>query len=136
MRIPKSVRISALIFLPVAVLWIWYMVAADYGYGAVSGTYVLRHDGEQSTLILKKDRSFQQVLSRQGKTESAQGRWRRVGEGGVVFSREFLKLTGQEVRADGEADGEVKKQCLGLFPSINFDPTPGGPTFHKRLFPW
>jgi hypothetical protein len=135
MRIPKSVRISGLIIILIAVLWTWYMVAADYGYGAVSGTYVLRHDGEQSTLILKKDRSFQQVLNRQGKTERVQGRWRRVGEGGVVFSKEFLKLTGQEVRADGQADGKVRKQCLGLFLSINFEPDPGGPMFHKRFFP-
>lgn len=75
-------------------LGIWYCVAADYSYGAVSGTYPLSLNGEVSTLILNKDRSFQQELSRDGKVERTQGSWRRLGEGGVVFSKEFLKVSG------------------------------------------
>jgi hypothetical protein len=113
--------------------WVSYSVVADYSYGAVSGTYTLTLNGETSTLILNKDRSFQQELSRNGKVERTQGSWRRLGEGGVVFSKEFLKVSGQEVRPDGQADGEVKKR-FGLFLSIDLNPDPGGPVFHKQSF--
>jgi hypothetical protein len=125
--------VGAVLVLVVGAFVGWYCVAADYSYGAVSGTYTLSLTGETSTLILNKDRSFQQELSRDGKVERTQGSWRRLGEGGVVFSKEFLKVSGQEVRPDGQADGEVRKR-LGLFLSIAFNPDPGGPVFRKKLF--
>jgi hypothetical protein len=130
---PKMKLVGAVLVLVVGAFVGWYCVAADYSYGAVSGTYTLSLTGETSTLILNKDRSFQQELSRDGKVERTQGSWRRLGEGGVVFSKEFLKVSGQEVRPDGQADGEVRKR-LGLFLSIAFNPDPGGPVFRKKLF--
>ena len=111
----------------------WYSIAANYDYGVVSGAYSFRHGNDESTLILRRDRSFQQELKHNGKVEQSQGTWRRIGEGGVVFSKEFLKLSGQVTRSDGEADGEVRKS-LGLFISIAFTPDPGGPVFRKKLF--
>ena len=133
MKSTASARVAGGLLLMIGVFWVWYCVAADYSYGAVSGTYTLRLNGETSTLILDKDRTFQQELSRDGKVERAQGNWRRLGEGGVVFSKELLKVSGQEVRPDGQADGEVRKR-LGLFLSIAFNPDPGGPVFRKKLF--
>jgi hypothetical protein len=133
MKLTAFVRVAAGLFLFILVSWVWYCVAADYSYGAVSGTYTLTLNGEVSTLILNKDRSFQQELSRDGKVERTQGSWRRLGESGVVFSKEFLKVSGQEVRPDGEADGKVRKK-IGLFPSITLNPDPGGPVFRKKLF--
>lgn len=127
-------RVALAILLSIVVFVAWYSVAADYGYAAVSGTYVLHHDQEISTLVLKPDRTFEQEVRRGGKVERAQGNWRRIGEGGIVFSKEFLKLTGQEVRTDGQADGEVKKRCLGLRMSIKLNPDQGGPIFRKKLF--
>lgn len=50
-----------------------------------------------------------------------------------MFSKEFLKVSGQEVRPDGQVDGEVRKR-LGLFLSIALNPDPGGPVFRKKLF--
>lgn len=126
-------RVALGILLSIILFWVWYSVAADYGYQAVSGTYILQRGDETSTLVLRPDHSFQQELSRPGQVERAQGSWRRIGEGGIVFSKEFLKVTGQEVRPDGQADGEVRKRCLGLLLSINLDPGPNGPTFHKKL---
>lgn len=133
MKLTASSRVAAGLLLLILVSWVWYCVAADYSYGAVSGTYTLSLNGETSTLILSKDRGFQQELSRNGKVERTQGSWRRLGEGGVVFSKEFLKVSGQEVRPDGQADGEIRKR-LGLFPSIALNPDPGGPVFRKKLF--
>jgi hypothetical protein len=54
------------------------------------------------------------------------------GEGGVVFSTDFLIVGGQETRPDGQVGGDFKKR-FGLIPSIAFRPNPGGPVFHKEL---
>ena len=133
-KMQVSIRwISGILFL-ISALVFWYIIAADYGYGAVSGEYIFRGNGEISILVLNHDRTFLQEVSRAGKIERAQGNWRRIGEGGVVFSREFLKLAGQEVRPDGQADGEIRKRFLGLFFSIRFEPDFGGPTFNKRMW--
>ena|SRR6202035_1176614 len=133
MKANASVRVTGGILLLILVFWVWYSVAADYGYSAVSGTYTFRLNGEASTLVLRKDHTFQQELTHQGRVERAQGNWRRIGEGGVVFSKEFLRVSGQEVRPDGEADGEVQKRFLGLFLSIRFNPEPNGPSFYRKV---
>jgi hypothetical protein len=109
------------------------MVAADYGYGAVSGTYTLRSEGESSTLVLQRDRSFQQELSHGGKNVRSQGTWRCFGEGGIAFSTEFLKLPGQEISNDGEVYGTVEKSFLGLRLWIAFEPDKGGPRLYRKM---
>jgi hypothetical protein len=134
MKISTSVRIGCGIFLFLAFFWCWYMLAADYGYRAMSGTYTFRGNGESSTLVLRQDQSFQQDLDRGGKVEHAQGNWRRIGEGGVVFSKEFLRVKGQEIREDGQADGTIEKRFAGFFPSIRFAPQFNGPRFDRGLF--
>lgn len=121
-----GIAVLALLF------WAWYMTAADYGYKAVSGKYTFTGNGEVSTLILTPDRSFRQELSRSGTVEHAQGSWRRIGEGGIVFSKEFLGVVGQTSRPDGQVDGQVVKRYLELVPSISFEPKPGGPVFYKK----
>jgi hypothetical protein len=134
MSVPKYARTAGWLLLAIIIFWAWYMVAADYGYKAVSGTYTLRNNGETSILVLRRDRSFQQELVHAGKTERAQGTWRRFGEGGIAFSRGFLRADGQEAGSDVEVYGRVEKKALGLLPSIVFDPEPGGPIFQKDLF--
>lgn len=134
MKIPAFVRVGCGVVLILAFLWCWYMIAADYSYRAVSGTYLFHTDGESSTLTLRRDQSFVQDLTRNGNVEHAQGTWRRVGEGGVVLSKEFLKVTGQNVRSDGQADGQIEKRFAGFFPSIRFEPQFSGPKFNRRLF--
>jgi len=133
MKVPKSVRIAGGVFLFLAAFWIWYMVAADYSYSAVSGTYTYRLNGETTTLVLRKDHSFQEELIHQGKISHAQGSWHRPGEGGIGFSTAFLKVPGEEFDADGNAHGYIHKS-FGLFFSITLAPDPGGPRFHKKLF--
>jgi len=129
----KSVWVSCGVILLVVFLWAWYSIAADYGYKAVSGVYVLRVNGETSILVLKPDQTFQQELLRSGKTQHAEGSWRLFGEGHVAFSREFINIPGEELSLDGAAYAQVKKS-FGIFLSIALDPNPGGPTYHKKLF--
>lgn len=117
----------------VLIFWTLYSVAADYSYGAVSGVYTTAHEGELSILILKPDQSFQQELTHLGKVEHAQGNWRRIGRGFVVFSKEFLKLSGQETARDGESYGVVEKR-FGLVRYIVLNPNADGPKFRRTFF--
>lgn len=127
------IRAGVIVVVPIVILWVWYSVAANYSYSAVSGTYCLTLPRETSTLVLQQNQTFQQERILDGKSELTEGSWRRIGQSGVVFSKEFLKLSGQELRADGQADGEVKKH-LGLFLSIRLNPDSGGPILQKSFF--
>jgi hypothetical protein len=89
----------------------------DYGDHVVIGTYTTTKNAQPCTLILRADHSFHQERTRNGKTETADGEWRRIGEGGLAFSKQFLVMSGQEAGADGTSYGEIRK-ALGLFPSI------------------
>jgi hypothetical protein len=111
----------------------WYSVADNYGDGAISGIYALRSNVDASTVVLRPDHSFQQELNHSGEVKHAEGRWHRSGESGIEFSKEFLKVSGQELGPQGEAFGHVKRK-FGLFLSIALNPEPGGPTFQKKLF--
>ena len=112
---------------------VWYSVAANYDYGFLAGTYVSENNGETCILHLYTDRTFVQELSHSGATQKAQGNWYRYGEAHVSFSKEFLKLSGEEMRTDGLAHGQFDK-TLGLFPTLVLAPLPNGPHFHKKLF--
>jgi len=128
------VQLACWAVLIVLLFWVWYVWAADYGYTALSGTYTFSRSGQQSTLVLFSSRVFHQELSHSGTVERAEGTWRRIGEGGVVFSKEFLKVAGQRVRQDGQADGQVIKSVGGLFVSIVFEGNNGDLAFHKKVF--
>jgi hypothetical protein len=133
MMTKSLIRLFAGIVLLIVMFWSWYWLAADYRYGAVSGVYTFAREGESSTLILKPDRSFQEELTFLGKVEHAQGSWWRFGEGGVVFSKQFLKLSGQETASDGESHGVVEKS-FGLVADIVFGPNASGPKFRRTFF--
>lgn len=112
---------------------IWYSIAANYDYGALSGTYEFRGGGETCTLRLNSDRTFQQVVFHSGVTRKSQGQWLRYGEAHVSFSSEFLTLPGEELNQEHEAHGQFEK-TIGLFPKLVLAPIPDGPKFHRLLF--
>jgi hypothetical protein len=119
------------ILLVFVLFWLWYSVAANYDYGALSGTYTFNRDSEKCILYLRPNQTFSEELNRGGVTQKAQGRWRRFGEAHMSFSNEFIKVSGQELDYAGEVYGQFDK-TLGLFPSLTL--VPGGPTFHKKWF--
>jgi hypothetical protein len=106
-------------------------VAADYDYSALAGTYIFRGKSETCTLRLNADRTFTQELSRGREIQKSQGQWNRYGESHVSFSNEFLKVSGEEMNADGQAHGQFEK-LLGIFPTLVLAPIPDGPKFRKR----
>jgi hypothetical protein len=95
---------------------LWFAIASDFSDSVFCGTYMLHQDNETSTLTLKPDHTYQQEVSSSGRIQHASGTWRKIGEGGVAFSKEFVVLTAQELGADGTSYGEIHK-TLGLFAS-------------------
>jgi hypothetical protein len=128
----KRTSAVAAVLLLIALFVCWYVIAANYDYGALAGTYLLNGDVEKCTLDLRSDRTFTEELVRAGSVQKAQGTWHRYGESHVSFSREFLTVSGQEVNADGEAHGEFSK-TLGVLPRLTLAPLPDGPKFRKKL---
>jgi hypothetical protein len=130
---------------PLVLFCVWFNIASDYDPPRLAGTYTF-HDANLSTVLkLKADETFTQTLTTKGQTKSAQGTWRRIGEGGVVFSGEFLRLPGQRSYADSpgsieasnphpEFGGEFHK-ILTIYPEVWLDGVPAGVALHRKLFP-
>ena len=117
----RSAARAGLVCLLLIVLAVgWFTVASDYGDSVAVGTYHLRQSGESSNLILKADHTFQQDVIHNGATQRCEGEWRRIGEGGLAFSKQFLPVVGQELGAYGTPYGQIQK-TFGLFPSITLD---------------
>jgi hypothetical protein len=112
----KAARVGSVFTLLIFCFVLLY-IASDFSDGVVSGRYHLAQNGETSILVLKPNHSFEQELSHSGKTEHAEGSWRRLGEGGIAFSKEFLIVSGQEPGADGTTYGEIHKP-FGFLVSI------------------
>jgi len=135
MRLSTPLWAIGSIVLAIAAFSAWYMVAADYGYGMVAGTYVYRGRDESSTLLLRKDRSFVQERVLAGSVEYRKGTWRRVGEGGIVLSKEFLEIRNTRPRPEGEAYGEIRKSFLELIPYLVLGTDrDNGRTFRRQFF--
>ncbi len=106
--------LSGCLFVLVVCFVGWYSVASDYGDDVASGIYHFAENGETSTLVLNRDHSFQQELSKHGEVKRAIGIWRRIGQGGIAFSKEFLLVSGQEPGADQTTYADMHK-VVGFF---------------------
>lgn len=131
MRAARRAGIALLLLIVLALGW--YVVAANYDYSALAGTYSRDMAGERCVLQLRPDETFTQMVVRGGQTRTVQGRWRRYGMAHVSFSSEFIPLTGEDLNPLGEAHGQFDKM-LGLFPSLTLAPLPGGPSLRRSFF--
>ena len=135
MAVKRFSRAGLLLLIAILLFWLWYWRAADYTSNALAGTYTYAGNGETSTLVLKRDQTFQQQLNRDGASEHAQGSWRRYGESGVAFSKEFLPVSTVKAEPDGYTRGEVRRVFLELVPVIVLGPDRvNGPRFHGSFF--
>ncbi len=133
MAVGKRTTIAAVVTVVLTFLLGWYVVAANYGYSSLAGTYVYDQNGEKCTLRLQPDGSFSEELVQKGNSQKAKGTWHRYGEAHVSFSNGFLKISGQELNQNGEAHGQFDK-TLGFFPSLTLAPTDRGPRLKRKLF--
>jgi hypothetical protein len=128
-----ALKIGGGAFLLLAAFCIWYSIASNYGYDALSGTYIYRRDGESYTLHLYADQAFVEEINRAGSIQKVGGRWRRYGEAHVSFTKEFLPHPKEELNESGEAHGQFEK-TLGIIPKLVVAPLPNGPTLHRERF--
>jgi len=122
----------------------WYVVAADYDYSALSGTYTFGGQGVISAVTLNPDRTFSQERTEAGHVMHTTGTWRRIGEGGVAFSADFLRLPGQQSYGDkfgydpksttNDDFGGSFRKILTVYPELLLDGVPDNLVLHKKLF--
>jgi hypothetical protein len=89
----------------------------NYGDSVAVGKYNYEESGESSTLVLNPDHTFRQTRRFGSDERHTEGVWRRPGEGGISFSKEFLVVAGDEPEPDGTTFGDIHK-TLGLFVTI------------------
>jgi hypothetical protein len=103
--------------LAIACLILWGDAAMNYGDDVAVGSYRFERAKEISTLILNPDHTFRQTRSIGSDEQHSEGTWRRIGEGGISFSKEFLVVSGDEPEPDGTTFSDMQK-AFGLFPSL------------------
>jgi len=118
----------------IAVFWFGYIWIADYGDGVASGTYEALADGQETTLVLRPDHTFHQTRVSSGVPVHGDGTWRRIGEGGLVFSGAVLALPHQRLMPNGDAYATLNKTAGIWPPFISLDSTTTAPIYRKSLF--
>lgn len=113
----RPIRIIIASILTVTALIFWCVAAIDYGDTVAAGAYSFDSNGVGCSLVLKADHTFVEEFGRPGVTARATGTWRRVGEGGIWFSHDFLPLPGQEAEPDGTSFADIHK-TLGVLVTL------------------
>jgi hypothetical protein len=144
MALNRPARAAGLTIGVIALFCLWFNIASDYDPPRLTGTYTFHSANVSSVLRLKADETFTQTLTAGGQTEQAQGTWRRMGEGGVVFSGDFLRLPGQLSYADSPGSDEASWQhpefsghfekILTVYPRLSLDGGDKEVVLHRRLF--
>jgi hypothetical protein len=113
----RSVWVPVGLLISIAGFVIWVVAAMDYGDSVAAGKYRLERNGESSTIVLNPDHTFRQTRRLGNNEQHSEGTWRRIGEGGIAFSKEFLVVSGGEPAPDGTTYCDMHK-TLGLFVSL------------------
>jgi hypothetical protein len=113
----RSVWVPVGLLLFIVCFFTWLVAAMDYGDSVAVGKYSYERSGESSTLVLNPDHTFRQTRRFGSNEQHSEGTWRRVGQGGISFSKEFLVVAGDEPEPDGTTFSDMKK-ILGVFVTI------------------
>jgi hypothetical protein len=111
----------------------WYGKVASVAGETVSGAYAGDEKGVPATLTLKPDHTFEQTVTHSAIAKHAQGTWNLSPTGDIVFSKSFIKSTGESVGED-ETVSTVGGFGADIQIEIAVIPKLGVPTFRKRLF--
>jgi hypothetical protein len=132
------------ILLAFVLFCVWFNIASDYDPPRLAGTYTFHSANLSSIFVLKADQTFTQKLTTDGQTKYAQGTWHREGEGGVVFSGDFLRLPGQRSYADSPGSEEASwphpefnghfEKILTMYPKLSLDGGSNEIVLHRKLF--
>ena len=113
---------------------LWYGRVDPSPSNTVSGTYAGDEPGVSATLTLKPDHTFEQAIHTPSITNQAKGTWSVGQNGDIIFSKGFLKASGEALSSNETASAwDPKGSNLQI--QIAMTPGSGVPTFRKkRLF--
>jgi hypothetical protein len=111
---------------------LWYGRVDPSPTDSVSGTYIGDEPGVSATLILEPNHTFEQSINTLGVTKQAKGNWSISQNGGIVFSKDFLKTSGEALRSDETASHDGHLQGPNLQIQITKTSSSGVPTFRKK----
>jgi hypothetical protein len=145
MLLKRAIRVLLLVLTIPILFCVWFNIASDYDPPRLAGTYTFRTANLSTVLKLNADETFTQTLTTNGQTKSGKGTWRRVGEGGVGFSGDFLRLPGQRSIADSPGSDEASnphpdfyghfEKILTVYPKLSLDGGDKEIVLHRTLFP-
>ena len=115
---------------------VWYGKTDSVTTDQVAGRYKETDGLRSRTLALNSDHSFDQTVAGWTQTASARGTWSVAGNGDVVFSREFLKPSGQPLAGDETAKAIDPRGSGFLQIEIAADQEPGFLSYQKKQLPW
>ncbi len=110
---------------------LWYGRVDPSPSNTVSGTYAGDEPGVSATLTLKPDHTFEQAIHTPSITNQAKGSWSVGQNGNIIFSKDFLKASGEALSSNETASAWDPK---GSNLQIQIATTPGSgvPTFRKK----
>jgi hypothetical protein len=97
------------------------------------GTYAGDEEGVPAALILREDYTFGQSVSHLGVEKHSEGTWSLSKSGDLVFSRTFLKTSGEMLQEDEMASADLHLKG-GLSIEVARTSKSGVPTFRKKRF--
>jgi len=113
---------------------LWYGRTDPSATDTVSATYHGDEEGVAATLVMNADHTFEQSVGGWAKTAHAKGTWSNDQSGDIVFSREFLKASGEALSTDETATAMNPRGAnLQIEVAIH---SGLAPTFRKKQFPW
>jgi hypothetical protein len=109
----------------------WYERIDPPAPDLVSGAYTADGDWGAARLLMRADRTFEQTTNSGGVIKRASGNWSTDQSGNIVFSKDFLKCSGEALASDETATAMNPKDS-NLQVSVTSNS--GVPTFRKKQF--
>lgn len=112
---------------------LWYGRQDASTSSPIAGAYAGDDEHAPSTLRMNADHTFEEAVTRNGQTAHANGKWALDKEGDVVFSKEFLDVSGIPIGSEKTASAwNPKGSALQILVTVK---SPAGdPIFHKPWF--
>lgn len=111
---------------------LWYRRTDASPDSSIAGTYTGDEAGVPTTLILRQEHTFEQTITHAGRTRHARGTWSPSENGDVLFSREFLKTSGEPLTVNETATAAGPKGST-LQIEVGVNPSVAQPVFRKRM---
>lgn len=111
---------------------LWYRRTDPSPVSRIAGRYAGDEEGAPATLVMKNDHTFDQEVINSGMTRYAHGTWSVRENGDLLFSRDFLKASGEALTNSEMASAWAPKGS-DLQIQVAVDPSFAQPVFRKRL---